>query len=684
MIGLHYALAPRSIAVVGASENPNKIGGRPISYLARYGFKGKVYPVNPNRNEVQGHRSFRSVDDLPEAPDLAIIAVPAEAAAEAVDACANAGTRIAVVMSSGFAETGAGAEEAAMATRARQRGMRIVGPNSQGLANFATGAIASFSTTFSEVEAKDGPVAIVAQSGAMSVLPYALLRRRGIGVRYAHAIGNESDLTVADFALAAVEDETIRLLLLYVEQVRDPATLARAARLARERDLPIIAIKAGRTEAGHRAASSHTGALAGEDRVVGAFLQHHGIWRADTMRDAVNAAELYLKNWRPRGRRLVAISNSGASCVMAADTAERLGLELPALAATAATRLREVLPGFATAQNPLDLTAMLLQDSSLLGRALPALAAEDAADMFLLALPIAGAGYDVPRFAQDLDRVAKATGKPTVVATPLPHIQAEFAAAGVPCFEHEADAVAALHDLAAHTALMRRTERPALLPLRANLPPGQERFLNEAESLAVLTAAGFPVVPHRLCHSAEEVLGAYRELGPRVVLKACAASLPHKSEHGLVHVGLTSAEAVQQAFDALEQALARLGVAAEGFLVAAMVTGGRELMLGARDDAIFGPVIVVGDGGKYVEALGDTAVLLHPVTPGDAKAALCGLRIGPVLAGVRGEAATPLEPVAAMASRLGAVIAGGGIASIDINPIIGGVIVDALIERKPV
>ncbi len=298
------ATSPRSVAIVGASENANKIGGRPIRYLREFGFQGAVYPVNPAREVVQGLPSFPTIDALPEAPDLAVIAVPAPEVPFVLEACAAREVKVAVVMSSGFGETTEGRDkQSKLVSIARASGMRLFGPNSQGIANFATGSVASFSTMFSEVAAKDGPVAIISQSGAMSVLPYALLRAEGIGVRYSHATGNECDLTTADFTAAVATDPDVRAILLYFEFIADPERLADAASAARARGVPIIALKAGRSEIGQRAAASHTGALATEDRVIDAFLAHHGIFRARDVRELVNAVPLHLAGEPPKGRR---------------------------------------------------------------------------------------------------------------------------------------------------------------------------------------------------------------------------------------------------------------------------------------------------------------------------------------------------------------------------------------------
>ena len=305
---LRIALAPRSIAVIGASENPNKIGGRPIAYLSRFGFRGEVYPINPARETVQGLRAYPGLSALPAVPDVVVIAVPGQLAVDAVAECAAAGVRLAIVMASGFGETPdpvAQALERTMVSTARAAGMRLVGPNSQGLANFGNGAVPNFSTMFVETPARDGPIGIISQSGAMSVIPYGLLRARGLGVRHAHATGNDADISVCELATAVVEDPDLKLLLLYLEGLPDPWNRAEAARIARRRSLPIVVLKSGRSAAGAEAARSHTGALATEDRVVDAFLEDQGIWRVRTTVEMVDMAELYLKGWKPKGRRLV-------------------------------------------------------------------------------------------------------------------------------------------------------------------------------------------------------------------------------------------------------------------------------------------------------------------------------------------------------------------------------------------
>jgi len=689
---LSAALSPGAIAVVGASDNPNKIGGRTLLYLSRFGYKGKVYPINSLRRTVQGLRAYPDVAALPEAPDLAVVAAPAPHVIQAVDDCAARGVRATIVMASGFGETAdasAIAAERQMVARARAAGMRIVGPNSQGLANFGTGAVASFSTMFLEVVPADGPVGIVSQSGMMSVVPYGLLRAKGIGVRHAHATGNDADVTLAEIALNVVSDPGVRLLLLYIESIRDSETLARAAAIARDRDVPIVAVKTGRTVRGQAAARSHTGALANEDRVVQAFFREHGIWRVRDVHELVNAAGMYLKGWRPKGRKLVVVSNSGATCVMAADTAQDVKLELAPLAADTVKTLATRLPSFATTTNPIDITAALLTNSDLFGQILSTVADDAHVDLLFVGIPVAGTGYDVSSFAKAAADYAEHTNKPVAVAAPQESVARRFCEAGVPVFENETDAISALAQLTHHTRLMRRRFAKAEPHATISLPVSRSRFLSESQSLQFLGMLGLPVVPHRLCHSEHDAKAAFSEFGGPVALKACSPEVPHKSDHGLVMLGIDNEHDVGRAFSTLESNLKALGVTIEGVIVAPMVGRRREFMLGAKVDAVFGPVLIVGDGGRYVETLGDFETLMAPTHAELVREALSSLRIAPLLEGVRGEPPLDIEPLCRAAVRLSQIIAAGvgQIASIDLNPILVGergegiAIVDALVEQ---
>lgn len=675
---LHAALDPESIAVIGASDNPHKVGGRPLLYLKRYGYRGAIYPINPARSAVQGLRAFAGIEDTPRAPDLAVVAVAGDEAVRAVEACAARGVKVAVVMTSGFAETGeaGSAKQNRMVAAAQAAGMRLIGPNCQGLANFATGTVANFSTIFHELEGRDGPVAIVSQSGANSQAIYQLVRDRGLGVRHVHATGNEADVAVADLAAAVAADPGVRLLLLYLESIKDPAALALAAEAARSRDLPIVALKAGRTASGQKAASSHTGALATEDRIVDAFFERHAIWRASDPHELVSAAELYVQGRRPAGRRLVFISNSGASCVMAADYAEERAIPL---APVSAARLRAVLPTFAAVDNPIDITGALLGNPRLFGDVLPIIGEDAQCELVLVALPVAGTGYDVQGFARDLASFQQRYGATAALAAPQASVRETFSQAGIATFPREREAMDALAQLADHAALLRRS--PASVP-RA-FAAGPARRLDEAAGMALLGQAGIAVIEHRLCRDEDEVRAACKALGTSVVLKGCSRDIAHKSDVGLVALQVDDPVAE---FHRLRRRIGELGGWFDGVIVARKAGKARELALGARLDPRFGPVVMVGDGGIYLEALKDYRLLLPPFSEQDVVAKLEALRIAPLLHGVRGEAACDIAAFARMAVRLGEAMLRweGRVCAVDVNPVAvfqtGAAALDALVE----
>jgi acyl-CoA synthetase (NDP forming) len=694
MSRLKAALDPRSIAIIGASENPNKVGGRPVHYLDKFGFKGKIFPINPSRPEVQGYKCYKSLADLPEAPEMVIVAVAGDNAIAVVDDCAAHGVKVAVVMASGFGEVDAvagKAKERRMVEAAHKAGMRIVGPNSQGLANFGTGAIASFSTMFMDMDRAEGHVAMLSQSGALSTVPVGFLRQRGIGVRHTHATGNDADVTVGELAVAVAEDSEVKLLLLYLESIPEKRYLEELAAVALDRDLPIIALKSGRSEAGRQAAQSHTGALANEDRVVDAFFEHHGIWRAPDMRGLVEATELYLKGWKPRGRRLVAISNSGAVCVMTADAATAVGMPMAKLSDETDKKLKGILPSFATTTNPIDLTAALLSNSRLFGDILPVIAQDPAADAFLIGVPVAGPGYDVAAFARDAAAFGKQTGKPLVIAATQHSVAAQFAAEGSSVFPTETEAVTALHQFLAHRELMTRTRARKATLVKTSQPAvpvsSATTMLNEADSLALLAARGIPVVPHRLCRSRAEAIAAFETIGGPIVVKGCSADIAHKSELGLVKLGVKTREEAGEIWAQMEEIIRKHGARFDGVIIAAMAGGRREIMIGAHRDPVFGPVVAIGDGGKYVEIFRDTTLLLPPFSKDDAREALGKLRISPLFAGVRGEAPMDVDALCDAVVKIGELMLdpAAKVMSLDLNPVLldsagnGCVVVDAVV-----
>jgi acyl-CoA synthetase (NDP forming) len=681
-------LCPRSVAVIGASDNPNKVGGRPIHYMTKFGFSGDIYPINPGRSEIQGRRCYPSLDAIGTVPEAAIVAVAGPDAIRAVEQCADMGISSAVVMASGFAETGeeGRALQEQMVRYANDRGMRVVGPNAQGIANFANGAVLNFSTMFMEVAPQDGPIAIVSQSGAASVMPYALLREMGLGVRYLFATGNDSDLGISELTRAVAQDPDIKLILVYVESLGQPEMLAEAAKIARSRGASIVLLKGGSSRRGAAAAASHTGAMVGHDGALDAFLRRHGIWRANDLHELVNAAPLYLQDSVCAAGRTVVMSHSGAVGVMCADAAEKAGLPLTDLSDATRKRLKRILPGFATPNNPLDLTAALMGNDGMYPQVLDVLGQDEQADMFLIGIPVAGPGYDVPALAATTAKFAGTTRKPVVVSAPQETVRNEFAAQRIPVFRTESDAVRALHQYASHR---RPISEPRSCISNSDISLSlQSGLLGEADSLTLLRQFGLPVVEHVVCADADEAEAAFDRIGVPVVVKGSAANVPHKSEHGLVHLNLKAAAEVRKAAEACLSGLRAMGCAHGQLIVAPMVRGVHEFMLGASVDPVFGPVVMIGEGGTLVEIRRDVVSLLAPFSEEDVTNAIQQLRIFPLFAGYRDKPPMDVSALAKAAVKLGDFAAAhhDRLRSVDMNPVMvmsydnGVVAVDAIVE----
>lgn len=685
-LGTVEVLNPASVAVIGASDNPNKVGGRPIHYMQRFGYAGRILPINPGREVVQGLRCYASLDDLDEVPEAAIIAIAGDEACEAVRHCARLGVSIAIVMASGFAEIGPAGRQMQdhLVDFARSHGMRLVGPNAQGIANFASGAVLNFSTMFMEVPPEDGPIAIISQSGAASVMPYALLRERGFGVRYLAATGNDADLSVSELALRIAADPEVRLILIYVESISNPALLAEAAKLAHGRGAHIVLLKGGSSRRGAVAAASHTGAMVGEDGALGAFLDRHGIWRAQDVHELINAVPLYMRGFPAKDGRTVVMSHSGAVGVLCADAAERAGLPLTDLSEPTLATLREIIPAFASAANPLDMTASLLGNKDMFPRVLTAFGGDPGADMILIGVPVAGPGYDVPGLAETAARFMNEHRKPVAVTAPQATVRAQFEAYGVPTFTNETDAVDALLQYARQGRPVRPVE-PLEFPLRGAARRG---LLDEADSLALLAEFGIPTVEHAVCESAEGAAAAAQPLGDRVVVKGCSVQVPHKSEHGLVRVGVQGAKAVERAAADCLATLRTLNAPDGRVIVARMAKGIHEFMLGAAVDPVFGPLVMIGEGGTLVEMRHDIVSLLAPFSIEEALEAIGTLRIAPVLKGLRGQPPLDTHALATAATKLGefAVAYRDTLLSVDMNPVMvmaggeGVTVVDAVVE----
>ncbi len=687
--GLRALLAPRAIAVLGASDDPVKIGGRPLAFLLRYQYAGKVYPVNPSRTTVQGLPAFASISDVPAPVDLAVVVVPAEAVEPALEAAAVHGVRAAIVFSSGFAEVGGAGREAQarLTALAHRTGLRIVGPNCQGIAHLPTRLMTTFASGFLDEPLCIGPIAMVSQSGAMAGMLYELARTQGLGLNYWVSTGNEADVQAADILAEVVADGETRVACCYLEDVKDAERFRGALARAHRHRVPVFVLKSGRSAQGQRAAASHTGSLAGEDAVYDAVFRDWGALRAADPADLLRLPQAFLR-YAEAGRRVAIVSNSGGLGVLSVDLCVDLGLIPAEFSAETTAGLRAALPDFAAPQNPVDLTAQILTDPGMLMRVLPVLEADPGVDMIVFQVALFGAATDVARFARDVGRVAATTGKVVAMSCPQPHVVALFREAGVLAFD---DSTVALRSLACLAEVTRRRPRwqarlaaaaaapaPTPPPLSGPAPRvSADGFLSEWESRRRLEPFGLPLVASRLAADPDAAAAAAEALGYPVVVKICSPDLPHKSDVGGVALGLGDGAAVREAARRILDTVAAHAPRArlDGLLVQRQAKGELELALGVKRDPVFGPVVMVAAGGVLVETLRDFHLLVPPIDTVAAEEALRALRVAALWDGVRGRPPLDLAAAADLLVRLGAAaraLAAAGVTEMDLNPVAVG------------
>jgi acyl-CoA synthetase (NDP forming) len=697
--GLRAVFRPRAIAVIGASDDPVKIGGRPLAFLLRHGYAGAVYPVNPSRATVQGLPAFPSVAAIPGEVDLAVVVVPAERVLESLEAAAAKGIRAAIVFSSGFAEVGESgrAAQARLRALAERTGLRVIGPNCQGFAHLPSRLVATFASPFLDADLATGPIAMVSQSGAMAGMIYEMARAAGLGLNYWVSTGNEADVQAAEILAEVVEDPETRVACTYLEDVKDAGHLREALARAHRRGVPVFVLKSGRSAVGRRAASSHTGALAGEDAVYDAVFADWGAIRCADPAELLALPRAFLR-YGAAGTRVAILSNSGGLGVLSVDLCADLGLTPAEFTPETTAVLRAALPDFAAAANPVDLTAQMLTDPGMLARVLPVLEADPGVDAIVFQIALLGSATDLGRLVLDVASIARRSPKVVAVSCPQRPVVDAFRAADVLAFEDGSVALRSLACLARATARRPRwlaraaaappPPPPAPPPLPAGRTAGQ--FLNEWESQRLLAPYGLPLVDTVFVTAAAAAPDAADQVGYPVVVKICSAALPHKSDVGGVALGVPDRAAVAEACRRIETEVRAHapGIPVEGFVIQRQARGALELALGVKTDPVFGPVVLVGSGGVLIEVLRDFRLLLPPIDGAAAQEALRSLRIGALWDGVRGSAPLDLPAAVALLERLGEAARGLGrvVSEIDLNPVLVGrrgegvTVLDALVR----
>ena len=700
---LRALLDPEVIAIVGASARSGSFGERTARNLA--GFVGQLHLVNPRYERIGDQACHPSIAALPEVPDLVVAATPMEACEGVVRDCVWAGVRALILYAAGFVETGR-PERVALQHRlvavAREGGLRLLGPNCIGLVDYVRRAEISFVALPRPAAPPVRPaLGIVSQSGNLG---FALAQAVESGTQVGRVLtcGNSGDVDVADLVAALAEDPACSAIALLFEGMADPTRLLEAAAVAWEHDKPIVVHKLGTGEQGAAAAMSHTGSLAGSEAVYRAAFQRAGMVLSETFEGLLELASFLAKAPAPRAAGVAVVSTSGGAAIMAADRAEARGVPLPQPGPEAQAVLTSRIPEFGSARNPCDVTAQVLNDPGSLRDCVGALLGDPAYGTIIVPN---GFAYDVatPRFRM-MGELAAAHGKPACVVWTTQWLE------GPGAREAEGEERVALFRsmdrcMAAIAAWHGRHERRRAGPITATRlsPPGAKeaaaRLLDEAsgevlterEAKAVLAAYGVPVVAETLATEAEAAVAAAEAAGYPVVLKVESPALPHKTEAGVIRLGLGGPEAVRAAFAEVMANAHRAapGAPINGVLVQPMVPAGIEMVVGARRDPLFGPTVLVGMGGILVELLRDTAVALAPVGHDEARSMLAGLRGARLLSGFRNLPPVDLDALAGIVQRVSELAADHAdrIAEIDVNPVICAgarlVAVDALIGLSP-
>ena len=688
-------LAPRSIALVGASDR-SRWSSTLFANLRECGYAGRVALVNPRGGRVHDQAASESCAALGEPIDLGIVLVPQDAVAGVIEDLADAGAGSAMILTSGFAETGpeGAARQAALAEQARARGLTLLGPNSLGFVNHADGVMA-WATPVRPPSRRDG-VAIVSQSGATALFLSQLAHEQDVGLSYVVATGNEADLDGTAFLDHLLDEPRTRAVAMFAETVRDPARFLAAAAKALAVGKPLVMLKVGRSEATSRSAEAHTGALVGDDRVFDGICAQHGIVRVGSVEDLLVTADIAARTGALRPGGLMVLSNSGGICEIAADRAQEAGLTLPDLTPETAAALRAMLPGYGTPHNPLDLTGGI--DPARCEAIVGLLGAQE--DVAAVLCPY----YPVPASPEDVSERLTALHEGLtrgLNGIAVPGLLVSYTGTTVTAFAREIVAHEAMpyhacgldRAIAALAGIARWSERrrnPMALAV-AQRPAIGARPRSEAEALSYLAAAGVPVVPVQLAASAGEAVAAAEAVGGPVVLKIASPDIAHKSDIGGVALGLSGASAVRAAFDRVTQAARahRPEARIDGVLVAPMRERGVELLVGVHRDAQWGPVLALGLGGVLVEVLGDVALRLLPVDAAEVRRMLGGLRGAALLDGARGLPAADLDAVAQAVVAVGAaaLAAGPDLSVLEVNPLwVRGAEVealDALMEWAP-
>jgi acyl-CoA synthetase (NDP forming) len=677
---------PASIAVIGASESPGSFGSRTMENLSTFG--GRLFPINPKRNEIFGHKAYPTIEALPEAPDAVVISVPQEQVADLVRRCAAKGIGGAIVYSSGFAELGTEDRTAAqreIAEIAKSTGMRVIGPNCVGIINFASKVGMHFMPKFNEMPIISGGIGLVSQSGGLGYTVIQALQR-GVGFSQFLSAGNSSDVDICDLINYLVDDESTSVIACLFEGIRDGERLIEAGRRAFAARKPLIIYKMGRSAISKKAALSHTGTLAGSNAAYDAAFREMGAIVVDSWEEVLETACFFERAGVPQGPGAGVMASSGGAAVISGDKAEEYGVAMPAPQPDTVARLSKLVPDFGSVSNPTDMTAETLKSFDLYSACIKAFA--DDPNYGVVVVPMLSAQKPITtERAIHLDRLAAELSKPICLVwfnewLEGPGSEIYDKSRKISMFRSMGRCMKAIRSwfdyygraerqVSGEGRLSTVEVKNAAIAELAKV--GEGYVLSEAQSKKLLGLYGVAVNREALAKTADEAVAHAETLGYPVVLKADSPDIPHKSEAGVLRLNLRDADAVRNAYREIEEAVGRLSgpVTVNGIVVQEMVSGGTEMMVGASVDAQFGPLITCGFGGTSVEILGDVHTRRAPVSVTEALDMLRSLRGSGLLFGYRNQAPADVRSLAEAVCRISEMISDlrEEVAELDVNPI---------------
>jgi acetyltransferase len=706
---LKYFLSPRSIAIIGASENFASISGKPLHFLLEHEYKGKIFPVNPKYDNLGGLACYKSVLDIPYPIDLALLAVNFRQVLTTLKQCVEKKVKFATIFASGFAESGEEGRivQQQIAELAKESGMRICGPNCQGSVSLKDHAIGGFSASLGVKPLIVGPIGYVTQSGALGYSIFSLAQEAGVGFSYVASTGNEVDLHTLDFIEFILEDADTKMIICYLEGIKDGRQFARLADRALELGKPIVALKAGRSEVGKKAASSHTASLTGSDAVCDAFFRQKGIIRAHDIEDMIDIAALMQKiPALPEGKGIGLITTSGGGGILMADEASQMKLDIPELDEETKRIIMEVIPPYGSALNPVDVTAQVINKADDFLKVLQVIIAHP--EIHALVIVITQITGDQGRqMAGDIVRISKITQKPITVAWTTGDILVAdhlkiLSEGGMQYYKSPVRAVKAMGALMRYSAfrkeILSRTRMDSNVIRKGTIHDSaisflapKPRNLTEHEGKKLLALYGIPVTREEIASSEKQALRIAETIGYPVALKINSPDILHKTDAGGLKLNIHDNEELLAAYHEILVNSRNYNPKAQlnGILVQEMISGGIEVIIGMNNQPPFGPTVIFGLGGIFVEILQDISMRVAPISFEDAMEMIQEIKGFKILTGARGQVKADIHAIADTLVKLSymALDLEDQISEMDLNPVLvmhegkGICVADALVQK---